>query len=268
MSTSDELEYRTTERPIPGKISSQDFQKHLARYGFAGEFVDGKQVLDIGSGVGFGGLFYLTQRRARHVVNMEINFDAVAWGKKRFHHSGLSFLQMDAERIAFRANTFDVVSAFEVLEHVEHYDAFLKETHRVLKKGGTFIVSTPNKFVYSHGLDKPVNEYHFKEFYYEEIKEVLSEKFIVLGMYGQRRKKVTEIQPPTKVTLLTQRLYKYVPIQLVKLYKKMSSKYNYTPHLDMPVDPAFQVQPCESSEIFHGKTEETFSVIIAVCEKK
>jgi len=42
------------------------------------------------------------------------------------------------------SQTFDVVTAGEVIEHMIDEGAFLQECHRVLKKGGTLVLTTPN----------------------------------------------------------------------------------------------------------------------------
>ena len=41
-------------------------------------------------------------------------------------------------------DTFDCVTAIEVLEHVQRDEAFVREVHRVLRPGGIFLMSTPN----------------------------------------------------------------------------------------------------------------------------
>jgi SAM-dependent methyltransferase len=50
----------------------------------------------------------------------------------------------DMTHSLLQTETFDVVVAVEVLEHVQDDEAFVKEAHRVLKPGGTFIMTTPN----------------------------------------------------------------------------------------------------------------------------
>jgi 2-polyprenyl-3-methyl-5-hydroxy-6-metoxy-1,4-benzoquinol methylase len=49
-----------------------------------------------------------------------------------------------AESLPFQNEFFDVIFAGEVIEHLVDTTAFLRETWRVLKYGGTLIVTTPN----------------------------------------------------------------------------------------------------------------------------
>ncbi|MFE3457889.1 class I SAM-dependent methyltransferase [Nocardiopsis aegyptia] len=54
--------------------------------------------------------------------------------------------KMNADSLAFDANTFDRVTAFEVLEHLDDLEGSLREVHRVLKPGGAFSFTTPNRW--------------------------------------------------------------------------------------------------------------------------
>lgn len=62
--------------------------------------------------------------------------------------------EMYAEALAFPADTFDVVTAIEVLEHVSDVERTLAEVHRVLRPGGRFGLTTPNRLfpIESHGF--------------------------------------------------------------------------------------------------------------------
>jgi SAM-dependent methyltransferase len=66
----------------------------------------------------------------------------------------ISISQMSAERMAFPDETFDAVSAIEVLEHIPDLNAALGEIHRVLRPGGRFLVTGPNRFfpLETHGV--------------------------------------------------------------------------------------------------------------------
>jgi len=46
--------------------------------------------------------------------------------------------------LPFKGETFDIITAFEIIEHLVNTDNFISEAFRLLKKGGVFIISTPN----------------------------------------------------------------------------------------------------------------------------
>ncbi|WAE73553.1 class I SAM-dependent methyltransferase [Streptomonospora nanhaiensis] len=54
--------------------------------------------------------------------------------------------KMSADSLAFDAHTFDRVTAFEVVEHIEDVEGSLAEIHRVLKPGGALSLTTPNRW--------------------------------------------------------------------------------------------------------------------------
>lgn len=54
--------------------------------------------------------------------------------------------KMSADALAFDANTFDRVTAFEVIEHLDDLEGALSEIHRVLKPGGAFSLTTSNRW--------------------------------------------------------------------------------------------------------------------------
>ena len=58
--------------------------------------------------------------------------------------SGLKVHQGFLEDIKFPANTFDIVTMFEVIEHVRDAFSLLNECHRIIKPGGLLMVGTAN----------------------------------------------------------------------------------------------------------------------------
>ena len=78
-----------------------------------------------------------------------------------------------------RQRKFDLVTAFEVIEHLAAWRDLLSEARRVLAPGGLFLVSTPNRLYYadSRRLDGP-NPYHVHEFEFEEFDAALREFFL------------------------------------------------------------------------------------------
>jgi SAM-dependent methyltransferase len=94
----------------------------------------------------------------------------------------------DATYLPFRKQAFNCVVSLETLEHIRDQSAFLDNVKDTLKKGGKLILSTPNKIYASPFLPKPLNPYHFKEFYYGPLLNFLgAHGFRVDRVYGGRR---------------------------------------------------------------------------------
>jgi ubiquinone/menaquinone biosynthesis C-methylase UbiE len=51
---------------------------------------------------------------------------------------------LNVENLPYPNASFDIVTATEVIEHLEHYRQTLREIYRTLKPGGCCILSTPN----------------------------------------------------------------------------------------------------------------------------
>ena len=51
---------------------------------------------------------------------------------------------LNVERLPYADACFDLVTCTEVVEHLEHYRQTIREIYRVLKPGGTLVVTTPN----------------------------------------------------------------------------------------------------------------------------
>lgn len=100
---------------------------------------DGLRLLDIGCGEGF---FLFNASRAGYTTRgVELSEDAAAYARREF---GLDVDAKPFEELHLPGNEFDVVTLWQVLEHVPHPLAILSEAHRVLKPGGLLALSTPD----------------------------------------------------------------------------------------------------------------------------
>jgi SAM-dependent methyltransferase len=100
----------------------------------------GRDVLDLGCRYGA-----LTRAYAagNHVVGVDVDRDALAEAAKL----GIETRWADVdEPLPFGDESFDVVVAGELLEHVRHPDRLVGEVRRVLRPGGRFVASVPNAF--------------------------------------------------------------------------------------------------------------------------
>ena len=79
-------------------------------------------------------------------IGIDISFSQVREASLRHARSNRIFLQSDVTDLPFSESTFETVSAVELIEHLitDVIDKTLEESFRVLKPGGTLILSTPN----------------------------------------------------------------------------------------------------------------------------
>ena len=96
-------------------------------------------MLDIGCSTG---AFLVTARREGFSVRgVEMNSDCAAYGAR---HYELDIRGGSLEGAAFPSESFDVVTMFDVLEHVRDMEMFLSEVRRILKPDGLLVVQSPN----------------------------------------------------------------------------------------------------------------------------
>lgn len=157
----------------------------LLRYKFCLKYIKNKKVLDIGCGLGFGSN-YLVKNGARSVVGIDDESRAVNYAKKHFKNRQLRFLQSDALNIDKLNINFDLIIAFELIEHLPQgkYQLFIKQIKKCLTKKGICIVSTPNKLLTSPNTNKPLNPFHTKEFSPSQFKKLFSVGFASKKLYG------------------------------------------------------------------------------------
>jgi len=164
----------TGERVIPGQVNDDLWAEHLARYAFAARFAQGRRVLDLGCGTGYGTADLAQVASA--AVGVDLAPDAIGYADH--HFPSAQFLQCSANAVPFPPGSFDLVTAFEVIEHLQDWPALLAEAHRVLEPNGLLIVSTPNKRYYAEARAKlGPNPFHEHEFEFTEFRTALNEFF-------------------------------------------------------------------------------------------
>ncbi|GGJ81740.1 hypothetical protein GCM10007063_00190 [Lentibacillus kapialis] len=146
----------TGERVIPEylKVTDEMLIEHLARYFFAVDYVYGR-VLDIASGVGYG--THLLVKKGRDTVDEAVAVDrdpdTVKYARGAYHHPRSTFMVGDVTdpMLPHELGQFDCIVSFETIEHIADEEQFLANIHKLLKPGGTLILSTP----FGKGRGKP-----------------------------------------------------------------------------------------------------------------
>ena len=153
------------------------FQRSILAYHHAAGLVSGN-VLEIGTGMGYG--IELIAPAATHFTTID---------KSRAYNTSLpdnvEFLKMEVPPLKFADESFDYVISFQVIEHIRHDKEFVREVSRVLRKGGKFIVSTPNA-----PMSLTRNPWHIREYSEYELCDLMANGFThieALGVNGNEK---------------------------------------------------------------------------------
>lgn len=119
------------------------FAKLIKKYKSTGE------LLDVGCAHGY----FLKFMQNRYVCS-GIEYDAKA-AKVAKGNTNAKIYNCSVEKIkAIKSNTFDIITCFDVLEHVKDLNAAVSELSRVSKKEVMLIISVPNTNSLGHKLKK------------------------------------------------------------------------------------------------------------------
>ncbi len=100
-----------------------------------------EKLLDVGTGTGE---VLLKAKQAKTKVGLDISLGMLKVAKKKCDQC--HFLLGDAENLPIKEDTFDGITLSLVYRHLLDRSQFLKEAHRILKKGGKVAILDINRF--------------------------------------------------------------------------------------------------------------------------
>ncbi len=169
------------------------FQRSLLAYHEAAKIVSGR-VLEIGTGSGYG--VEVIAPHTEHFVTLDKHTPPA----EVIEGENIEFREANVPPLPFDDESFDYVISFQVIEHIPSDKLFVEEVSRVLRKGGKFIVSTPNI-----KMSLTRNPWHIREYTADEFTALLAPSFSsveakgvvgdsqIMEYYEQNRKGVERI---------------------------------------------------------------------------
>lgn len=150
-------------------------QRLFKAYVIAADYMHG-DVLEVGCGEGRG--FEILMPRAKSFTAVDKIKPVIERLQKA--NPGARLISMNIPPLAGLAdNSFDVVVSFQVIEHIAEDALFLQEIHRVLKPGGTALLTTPNR-----RMSLTRNPWHVREYIPQELAQRAERFFETVTIKG------------------------------------------------------------------------------------
>jgi 2-polyprenyl-3-methyl-5-hydroxy-6-metoxy-1,4-benzoquinol methylase len=208
------------------KITSDNpiHQRLFKAYVVAKPYVSG-DVLEVGCGEGRG--IDLLTEHARTFTAVDKIKPVLDGLQSRY--PAARFIAMNIPPLSgLEDNAYDVVVSFQVIEHIKDDALFLKEIHRVLKPGGTALLTTPNR-----KMSLSRNPWHVREYLATEL-TALAQKFFskvemkgitgnekVMAYYEENKKSVQKV---TRWDILD--LQNKLPASFLRLPYEVLNRWN------------------------------------------
>ena len=183
----------TGERTLPDvPAENYWFRRHLAVYEWVAERCQGRDVVDMACGEGYG--VEVLARRARRVTGVDANPEAHEHARLKYTRPGIRF---EREPVESWSQPCDAVVFLQTIEHVADPAGILRHFREMLRPGGVVYVSTPNVLTLAPpGAEKSDNPWHLKEYRADEFRELCESVFghvELLGLFHARMLRVHEL---------------------------------------------------------------------------
>jgi SAM-dependent methyltransferase len=95
------------------------------------------------AGFGSGVYSFTLAGRVKTITAVDVEKKKIDYAKTVNYFKNIRFQQMDLTNLTFEDSVFDFIICSEVLEHIKNHSVAFSELARVLKKGGTMLITVP-----------------------------------------------------------------------------------------------------------------------------
>ena len=148
------------------------WQRHTVNYRFAAAFLPPGPAVDLGCGTGHAAQFLAD----RWTVGVDIDHGALAAQRR-------PTVLADLRRTPFAGESFDGAVCLHAVEHVPDPERVVAECARLVRPGGTAVLSTPNRLTFLRA-DEIIDPYHEIEFDPEQLRALCEPHFAAVEIHG------------------------------------------------------------------------------------
>ena len=251
-----------------------ELKQRLARYYFASKIVrDEANILDCACGNGYGSFLLSNIFKNSNFVSIDSEYASIKKAQNDFSKENIKFINDDLFNVELERESYDFVVSFETIEHVSDYEKFILLYKNILKKDGVLIISTPNKFLVSPNLKKPLNIFHIKEFEQEELQSLLEKHFSEVSPYVQRHnanKNILKFRQIVSRILSFSSHLNVVFLNVLRVINSLLNKKVYVPVDNLNLNRLFNEDLSE--DVFYptkfiGQSKYEYLFEIFVCKK-
>lgn len=245
---------------------------HVSPYDLILPCCKDKEILEIGCFLGYG--TSRIAKSANKVIAIDSDEDALGFAREHRAGANIVFQKSDARRLPFPDNSFDILIAFQLIEHIPPREVgnFLADSKRVLKKHGLLFILTPNRKFRLLPFQRPFNPEHYQEFTAKKLVKVLETYFDDVEIKGLRAKEWIEEIERRRVrrsypVYIKGVIYDLLPCAVKSMLSKPHSQSARPENLD---DGLFEglFQKFSVSDFFlDGREVDKAMDIMAICKK-
>jgi 2-polyprenyl-3-methyl-5-hydroxy-6-metoxy-1,4-benzoquinol methylase len=167
--------------PVDFRTAARKHGRHFARYIYAARYAAGKRVLDAGCGGGYGSAYLAGF--ARTVLGVDLGPNRIEHARASFSRDNLEYRQADLQDPGALGGPFDLITCFEVLEHVGDSSKAIRNLSAALADDGVALLSVPNgEMEILAGEKKSFHDTHFTA---DALRKALEERFGSVQFFSQ-----------------------------------------------------------------------------------
>ena len=165
--------------------------RHRYAYSLVERFADARcRMLDVGSGEGYGALIVTEWVGA--YFGVDVSSDAVSHATDRYASPDIRFDHYAGATLPYADSSFDLITSFQVIEHVADVERYVRELRRVACPGARVLITTPNRKLRLRDGERPWNRYHLREYDAAGLRRALEGTFANVALFGIRGSEAME----------------------------------------------------------------------------